>query len=93
MIDRLTGVEPIKNVEKTQQAKQPAKVKQADSISISPESQRLSEAYLAKKLAMEAPDLREDKVAEMAKKLEDPNYMEKAISELAGKFVEGLGGF
>ncbi|PIE98836.1 MAG: flagellar biosynthesis protein FlgM [Treponema sp.] len=88
MIDKLKGIEPLENISKSQKARKPEQVKQSDSISISPESQRLSEAYLAKKVAMDAPDIREDKVLEMTKKLEDPNYVQNAIRKLADQFID-----
>lgn len=91
MIDKLKGIEPLEQNNKTQRVRQPEKVKQSDSISISPESQRMAEAYLAKRIAMDAPDVREDKIAEMKLKFQDPTYMDRALDDLAGKLLNILG--
>lgn len=83
MIDKLKGIEPVENTSRAENIKKLHIVNAEDSISISAESQRLSEAYLAKKIAMEAPDIREDKVEEVRRKLEDPSYIQKAIEDIA----------
>lgn len=87
MIDKLKGIDPIENTSKNRDTKQVGYSRSEDTISISPESQRLSELYLAKRIAMEAPDIREDKVAEVRRRLEDPAYIKKAIEEIANKLL------
>lgn len=87
MIDKLNGIEPIDNTSRTESVKKPARLSSEDTINISAESQRLSEAYLAKKIAMEAPDVRQDKIDEVRRKLEDPAYIQHALEEIANKFL------
>ena len=80
MIDKLKGINPVENTQKKSAVQHVERVNSEDSITISLESQRLSEAYLAKKVAMEATDVREDK-------LSDPSYVKKAIEEIASKIL------
>lgn len=87
MIDKLKGINPLENISKKSSVQQVSRTKTEDTISISAESQRLSEAYLAKKIAMEAPDVRLDKVEEMRRKINDPSYLQHAIEELANRFL------
>ncbi|MEL3904891.1 MAG: flagellar biosynthesis anti-sigma factor FlgM [Treponemataceae bacterium] len=87
MIDKLKGINPVESTQKKSPIQQVYHVNDKDSITISAESQRLSEAYLAKKIAMEAPDIREDKVEEVRRKLEDPTYIKKAIEEIANRIL------
>jgi hypothetical protein len=87
MIDKLKGINPVENTQKKSAVQHVERVNSEDSITISLESQRLSEAYLAKKVAMEAPDIREDKVEEVRRKLSDPSYVKKAIEEIASKIL------
>lgn len=87
MIDKLKGIEPIENISKKSSVQRVDRAAAEDTISISAESQRLSEAYLAKRIAMEAPDVRMDKVEEVRRKLEDPSYLKMAIEEIANRFL------
>lgn len=87
MIDKLKGIEPVENVYKKQDVQRVDTTKHTDSISISAESQQRLEMDLAKKIAIEAPDIREDKVAEVRAKLDDPNYIKQAIEEIANKLL------
>ncbi|MEL3909129.1 MAG: flagellar biosynthesis anti-sigma factor FlgM [Treponemataceae bacterium] len=86
-IDKLKGINPIEKTSRTRNIQQVGRIDNEDSIRISKESQFLAEAYLAKKVAMEAPDVREDKIAEVRLKLEDPAYISKAIDEIANMLL------
>ena len=87
IIDKLKGIEPIETISKKSSVQRTGRVDAEDTISISAESQRLSEAYLAKKIAMQAPDVRMDKVEDVRRKLEDPSYLKHAIEEIANRFL------
>ena len=87
MIDKLKGIGAIDNTSRTESIQRSGRINDEDRIVISAESQRLSEAYLAKKIAMSAPDIREDKVTEMRQKFEDPLYLQKAIEAVADKLL------
>ena len=47
MIDKLKGINPVENTQKKSAVQHVERVNSEDSITISLESQRLSEAYLA----------------------------------------------
>lgn len=87
MIDKLNSIEPVEGTSRNEKVQQVHRVNHEDTISISAESQRLSEAYLAKKIAMEAPDVRENKIAEVRQKLEDPSYIKNAIEDIANRLL------
>ncbi len=90
IIEKLGSVEPIKNLQNTQKTKQAERIETADSISLSPEAQKLSEVYLALEAAKAAPDIREDKIAEVTKKFQDPNYIDSVLDLTADRILESL---
>jgi len=91
MIDKLHGVDSIKNLQNTQKTQRAVKIKPEDSISLSPEAQKLSEVYIAMEAVKAAPDVRQEKIAEVAKKLENPAYMDKALDMTAEKILASFG--
>ncbi len=90
IIDKLSAIEPLKNLRNTQKPRQVEKPDNADSISVSPEAQKMSEVYLAIETAKAAPDIREDKIAEVMKKFQDPNYMDSVLDLTADKIIDSL---
>ncbi len=90
MIEKLGAIEPLKNLRKTQKMKQVEKLDASDSINVSPEAQKMSEVYLAIETAKAAPDIREDKIAEVMKKFEDPKYMDSVLDLAADKIIDSL---
>ena len=75
IIDRLGGINPLENLQNTgrvQRAKHPEKT---DSVNVSSEAKNLSEMYFAMDAVNSAPDVRADRVAEVAEKIKDcPRY-------------------
>ncbi len=90
MIEKLGAIEPLKNLRNTQKPRQVAKPEASDSINLSPEAQKMSEVYLAIETAKAAPDIREDKIAEVVKKFQDPNYMDSVLDLTADKIIDSL---
>jgi len=82
MIDRLGGIDPVNNVQKTQKAHRVSGTAQSDSISVSAEAKELSEMYFAIDTAKMSPDVRADKVAEVMQKMKDPSYINKSVVDL-----------
>ncbi len=78
-IERLNGIEPVKNVQAVQHSYKAKSLKKSDSIQVSEDAQALAEIHFALEAVKNAPDIREDKVAEVAKKLEDPSYINDAL--------------
>ncbi len=90
MIEKLGAIEPLKNLRKAQKPRQVEQMNTSDSINLSPEAQKMSEVYLAMETAKAAPDIREDKIAEVMKKFQDPKYMDSVLDLAAEKIVNSL---
>jgi len=82
MIDRLGGIDPLKNAQNTHKAHRVSGTAQTDSISVSSEAKELSEAYFAMEAANTAPDVRSDRVAEVLQKMKDPAYINKSVVDM-----------
>jgi negative regulator of flagellin synthesis FlgM len=82
MIDRLGGIDPVNNVQKTQKTHRVSGTAQSDSINVSAEAKELSEVYFAMDAAKMSPDVRADKVAEVMQKMKDPSYINKSVVDL-----------
>ncbi|HOT62792.1 MAG TPA: flagellar biosynthesis anti-sigma factor FlgM [Treponemataceae bacterium] len=82
MIDRLGGIDPLKNVQNSHKAHRVNGTSQPDSISVSAEAKELAEAYFAMEVAAAAPDVRADRVAEVMQKIKDPDYLNKSVVDL-----------
>ncbi|ULQ58980.1 flagellar biosynthesis anti-sigma factor FlgM [Brucepastera parasyntrophica] len=82
MIDRLGGIDPLKNVQNTQKPQKVSGAPLSDSISVSAEAKELSEVYFAMEAAGASPDVRTDRVAEVMEKMKDPAYINKAVIDI-----------
>lgn len=82
MIDRLGGIDPLKNVQNTHKAHRVSGTAKSDSISVSAEAKELAEVYNAMEAANAAPDVRADRVAEVMQKMKDPSYINKSVVDL-----------
>ncbi|MEL3905827.1 MAG: flagellar biosynthesis anti-sigma factor FlgM [Treponema sp.] len=91
-IDRLNGIDPVKPVQPVRKTHKVEAFDKADAVSVSKEARVLSDANIALEAVRNAPDIREDKVAEVAKKLADPSYINNALLELvADKILDDYG--
>ena len=91
-IDRLNGIDPVKPVQPIQRTQRAESSDKADAVSVSHEARVLSDANIALEAVRNAPDIREDKVAEVKKKLADPSYINNALLELvADKILDDYG--
>lgn len=92
MIDRLGGIDPLKNVQNTHKAHRTGGASQSDSISVSAEAKNLSEVYYALEAAGTAPDVRAERVAEVLEKMKDPSYINKSVVDLvADRIMDSYG--
>ncbi len=88
-IGRVGPLDPIQNLKKTGKSRRPESQNVADSVSLSSEAKSKSEIYNAVEIVRSTPDIRTDRVEEVKRKLQDPNYVtEKVIDELADKLME-----
>ncbi len=81
-IDRLGGIDPLKNVSNTQKSHRVSGASPSDSISVSSEAKELSEVYFAMEAAKSSPDVRADKVAAVMEKLKDPSYINDSVVDM-----------
>ena len=93
MIDKLTGVTPLNNVQSTKRTHSTDSVKSsADSISVSKEAKEMAEAYYLNEVADESPDVRLDLVAQIKEKIKDPSYLSaEVINSTAEKIMSSFG--
>jgi len=82
MIDRLGGIDPLKNVQNTQKPQRAKETAQPDSINVSEEARVRAEVLYAMDAAGSTPDIREDRVAEVMEKIKDPDYVNKAVVDI-----------
>ncbi len=82
MIDRLGGIDPLKNVQSAHKAGRVNGTAESDSINVSAEAKELSEVYSTIETVNATPDVRADKVAEVMEKLKDPSYINKSVVDL-----------
>lgn len=86
-IDRLGSVDPLKNYGKAERTSRPVKAGRPDSIEVSSEARAQAEVLMAKDLAMNAPDVRADRIAELKVRIQDPNYGNKAMLEAVAEGI------
>lgn len=79
-IERLGPVDPVQRssqVEKTQRAAKP----ENDSVDFSEEAKMKAEIFQIAEQVRKVPDVRADRVEEVKRKLEDPNYIDDIVVE------------
>ena len=84
MINGVNGVNPLNNVQNLRKTENAANVKSSsDTVSVSPEAEKMAEAYYMDKIAQETPDVRADRIAEIKEKIKekDDNLFGKMASE------------
>lgn len=79
-IERLGPVDPMQRLSQTEKTQRPAKPEN-DSVSFSDEARMKAELLHVAELVRQASDVRADRVAEVKKKLEDPNYINDVVIE------------
>lgn len=74
-IDKLSGINPLQNVQKTNSIASKAKVAASDSVDISSDAKVMSELYQVAEQVKATPDIRQDRVNEiLAQMKENPNF-------------------
>ncbi len=93
IIERLGGLDPLKNVQSSQRTVNKAPVKMGeDTVSVSAEAKEMAEAYYLSEVASSTPDVRADLVSQIKEKIKDPSYINNAVvSSTADKFMDSLG--
>lgn len=93
MIDKISGVNPLNNVQSAKRTSSAENIQSApDSITVSDEAKAMADAYYLNKVAGETPDVRSDLVEQIKQKIQDPNYLNDAvISATADRIMESYG--
>ncbi|MDR1388441.1 MAG: flagellar biosynthesis anti-sigma factor FlgM [Treponema sp.] len=78
-IDRIAPLDPIQPGKQSGRADQAGKSKEADSIKISSEAAEKADFYRTIELVDTASDVREDRIAELKAKINDPSYLNDTI--------------
>lgn len=80
-IERLGPVESVQKLNKNRQTQKPDKAEQKDSVNISSDAKTMGEVHKAAEHVKSSSDIRWDRVEEVKKKLEDPNYIDNTVKE------------
>jgi negative regulator of flagellin synthesis FlgM len=91
-IDRVGSVNPIPSAKKAEWNNQVNRPVQTDSIDLSADAVRKSELLRAHDIVFAAPDIREDRIAELKQKINDPSYINDTLLQgTADKIMEAFG--
>ncbi|MDR1932515.1 MAG: flagellar biosynthesis anti-sigma factor FlgM [Spirochaetales bacterium] len=81
-IDRLGPVDPLSKYKSASKASSTSYVQGKDSIYVSDEAKAKAELLHIAELVRTSPDIREDRIADVKKRLEDPNYINDSVKGL-----------
>lgn len=91
-IEPLGPVDPVQKFNKPQKTVRPQESNPADSISVSSEAKERAELMQLAESVRNLPEIREDRVAEVRRKLEDPSYIDdKVIDTVADNIMSAFG--
>lgn len=79
-IERLGPVDPVQRYSQTEKTQRAAKPEN-DSVDFSEEARVKAELFQITEQVRKAPDVRADRVEEVKRKLEDPNYIDDVVEE------------
>ncbi len=90
-IERLGPVDPVQKFNKPEKVARPVARDTGDSISVSDEARLKAEILGAADEARAIPDIRQERVDEVRRKLEDPSYIDdKVISAVADELMSAF---
>lgn len=88
-IDRLGPIDPPSQFNNTSKASKPVKKGKTDSINVSTEAKQMGEIFQATEKVKNSPDIRQERVDEVKKKLQNPSYInDKVIEAVASKVMD-----
>ncbi len=91
-IDRIGPVDPLSRYNKTEKAARSEQKDNSDSIDVSSEAKRSAELLQTLENVKLAPDVREDRIAEVKARLQDPNYInDTVVNSVADKLMDLFG--
>ena len=80
-IERLGPVDPVQRYSQSEKAARSASRPENDSIAFSEEAKLKAEIYRVAEQVRSTPEVRADRVEEVKRKLEDPNYINDVVVE------------
>ncbi len=86
-IERLGPVDPVQKYNKTENVQKPVKKEGKDSISVSDEAKMKAEVHKIAEEVKKSEDVRQDRIAEVKKKLEDPSYIDDKVVEAVAERI------
>jgi negative regulator of flagellin synthesis FlgM len=88
-IERLSPLDPPSQYNKANKPSKPVSKGNADSISLSSEAKQMGEIFQATERIKNSPDIRQDRVDEVKRKLENPSYInDKVVESVASKIMD-----
>jgi len=91
-IDRLGPVDPLSRYNKTEKTVRIENKEKTDSVDVSQEAKKSAELFQAMETVKTAPAVREDRIAEVKAKLQDPNYInDTVVNTVADKLMDLFG--
>lgn len=91
-IERLGSIDPLAAYGRNQKANRAQADDNSDSIVVSEEARIKAELFRLNEVVQSAEDVRMDRVEEVKRKLQDPNYInDKVLSSVADKILESFG--
>jgi len=80
-IERLGPVDPVQRYSQTEKTKAPQSKRENDSVAFSQEAKQKAELFRIAEQVKASPDVRMDRIEEVKRKLEDPNYIDNKVVE------------
>ena len=80
-IERLGPVDPVQRYSPSDKSRRVDTKHDRDSVALSEEARIKAEVFQLSEQVRQAPDVRADRVEEVRRKLEDPNYINDAVVE------------
>jgi negative regulator of flagellin synthesis FlgM len=90
-VDRIGSIDPIQPGKKPGRNSQISPNEKADSIAFSSEAIEKGDLYYAMELVSSIPDIREERIAELRQKINDPVYLNGALEATANSIMEVFG--
>ncbi|MDR2134935.1 MAG: flagellar biosynthesis anti-sigma factor FlgM [Treponema sp.] len=91
-VGRIGHIDPIQPGKKPGRTEPLRESDKTDSIHLSSEALEKAEIYQVVELIKSAPEIGEDRIAELREKINDPSYInEKVVSATADKIMDAFG--
>lgn len=89
-IEKLGPLDPVSKFNKTEKVEKPSRQDKSDSISFSEEAKSKGEVYRISEEVRLSAEIRQDRIDEVKKKLQDPSYIDDKVVEVVAERVMDL---